>query len=184
MSETAIRPGHCYLGEFQKKDLPVRIERANANGGWTARVLTHGRTISVNCEEQLLYRLTDEEIRGIAHGTIPHRRSAVQGTVFREPTANSENEQVPARRVKRPPIKTLVIVERLNILDAAQRVLSETQTAMTTREILKYAAEKQYWVSDAATPWLTLHAAISRDIQIGGEQSRFVKTERGRFALR
>jgi len=81
-------------------------------------------------------------------------------------------------------IKTLVIVERLNILDAAQRVLSETQTAMTTREILKYAAEKQYWVSDAPTPWLTLHAAISRDIQTGGEQSRFVKTERGRFALR
>jgi hypothetical protein len=39
----------------------------------------------------------------------------------------------------------------LNILDAAERVLSETKTAMTPREIIAVAEEKQYWSSDAET---------------------------------
>ena len=184
MTETTIRPGQCYLGEFQNNDLPVRIERVNATGGWTARVLTHGRIVHVNSEEQLLFRLSDDEIRGIVYGTIPRRRSAVQGTVFRESQVEVGEEQRPAKRVKRPPMKMLVIVERLNILEAARRVLSETRKAMTTREIVKYAAEKQFWISDAETPWATLHAAISRDIKTGGEESRFMKAERGKFALR
>jgi hypothetical protein len=37
-------------------------------------------------------------------------------------------------------------------------------------------------VSDAATPWSTLHAALSRDIQ-SNENTRFAKRERGRFGL-
>ncbi|GHT26991.1 hypothetical protein FACS18942_05480 [Planctomycetales bacterium] len=54
---------------------------------------------------------------------------------------------------------------------------------MTTREIVNVAKEKQYWISDAATPWATLHAALSRDIQ-SNKNTRFAKRERGRFELR
>ncbi|GHT10353.1 hypothetical protein FACS1894170_02320 [Planctomycetales bacterium] len=54
---------------------------------------------------------------------------------------------------------------------------------MTTREIVIVAKEKQYWISDAATPWATLHAALSRDIQSDAD-SRFAKRKRGRFGLR
>jgi len=77
-----------------------------------------------------------------------------------------------------------VIVTRLNLLDAAQRVLSETKTALTTREIVAACAEKQYWTSSAATPHQTLTAALNRDIAANGTQSRFKKTERGRFSIR
>ncbi|GHT28746.1 hypothetical protein FACS18942_09410 [Planctomycetales bacterium] len=189
MTDT-IKLGQCYMSQFSKVELPIRIERVNPTGGWTARALTHGRMVQVKNEIQLLYRLTDDEVRGIAQGVIPNRRSAIQGTVFREQTVKATGESAEAitcRKVKRPPIKKIILIERLNILDAAERVLTETQHrfggAMTTREIVNVAKEKQYWISDAATPWATLHAALSRDIQLNAD-SRFAKRERGRFGLR
>lgn len=185
MTDT-IKPGQCYMSQFSKVELPVRIERVNLTGGWTARALTHGRTVQVKNEIQLLYRLTDNEIRGIAQGVIPNRRSAIQGAVFREQTiatTSESTETITFKKVKRPPIQKIILIERLNILDAAERVLAETKKPMTTREIVNVAKEKQYWVSDAATPWATLHAALSRDIQ-SNVNSRFAKRERGRFELR
>ncbi|GHT46354.1 hypothetical protein FACS189454_07360 [Planctomycetales bacterium] len=183
---TDIKLGQCYMSQFSKVELPVRIERVNPTGGWTARALTHGRTVQVKNEIQLLYRLTEDEVRGIAQGVIPNRRSAIQGAVFREQTVATTSESVETitlKKVKRPPIQKIILIERLNILDAAERVLAETKKTMTTREIVIVAKEKQYWVSDAATPWATLHAALSRDIQSNAD-SRFVKKARGRFGLR
>jgi hypothetical protein len=131
----------------------------------------------------LLYRFTDDEIRGIAQGVIPNRRSAIQGVVLRE-TSDEPSDTVTIKKVKRPPTKEVVIVSRLNILDAAHRVLEETKKALSTREIIAVAAERQYWISTAATPWATLHAALSRDMESNGKKSRFEKRERGKFALR
>jgi hypothetical protein len=185
MTDT-IKLGQCYMSQFSKVELPIRIERINPTGGWTARALTHGRTVQVKSEIQLLYRLTDEEIRGIAQGVIPNRRSAIQGAVFREQTVDTTGESagiITFRKVKRPPIQKIILIERLNILDAAERVLAETKKPMTTREIVIVAKEKQYWISGAATPWATLHAALSRDIQ-SNKNTRFAKRERGRFGLR
>jgi hypothetical protein len=185
MTDT-IKLGQCFMVQLSKNELSVRLERVNPAGGWLARALTHGRMVQIKDETQLLYRLTDDEVRGIAQGVIPNRRSSIQGAIFREQTVETTGEPaetITCRKVKRPPIQKIVIVERLNILDAAERVLIEMKTPMTTREIVIVAKEKQYWVSDAATPWATLHAALSRDIQ-SNTNSRFAKKERGRFGLR
>ncbi|GHT14737.1 hypothetical protein FACS1894170_11950 [Planctomycetales bacterium] len=129
---TDIKLGQCYMSQFSKVELPVRIERINLTGGWTARALTHGRTVQVKDEIQLLYRLTDNEIRGIAQGVIPNRRSAIQGAVFREPVNDNETgesaETITFKKVKRPPVRKIIIIERLNILGAAERVLDETKS--------------------------------------------------------
>ncbi|GHT26994.1 hypothetical protein FACS18942_05490 [Planctomycetales bacterium] len=98
---TEIKLGQCYMSQFSKVELPVRIERVNPTGGWTARALTHGRTVQVNNKTQLLYRLTDEEIRGIAQGVIPNRRSAIQGAVFREQTVEVTDESAEAITFKK-----------------------------------------------------------------------------------
>ena len=117
---------------------------------------------------------------------MPKRRSKIQGPVYREPlvlmTEGGEKRTIP--KPKRPKVKEVVILTKLSLLDAAHRVLSETETAMTTREIVAVCAEKQYWTSDAATPWQTLTAALNRDIQANGTQSRFQKNARGKFTLR
>jgi HB1, ASXL, restriction endonuclease HTH domain len=73
---------------------------------------------------------------------------------------------------------------KLSALDAAARVLSESQQAMTCPELIAAMAAQGYWTSPAGkTPQATLHAALTREIKIKKDQSRFRKTERGKFAL-
>ena len=73
---------------------------------------------------------------------------------------------------------------RLSALDAAARVLSESRQAMTCPELIAAMAAQGYWTSPAGkTPQATLHAALTREIKTKKNQSRFRKTERGKFAL-
>jgi len=181
-----IKLGQVYVTETTNGELPVRLECLHPKGGWTARALTHGRRLQIKNETQLLFLCTDEEIRGIAQGVMPNRRSKIQGPVYRESvTPILEDEKVrPIKKVKRPPVKRVVIVTRMNLLDATELILSETKKAMTTREIVAACAAKKHWVTNAATPWQTLNAALNRDIQASETQSRFQKNERGKYALR
>ena len=72
----------------------------------------------------------------------------------------------------------------LSALDAAARVLSEAGQPMTCPELIQAMASNGYWTSPAGkTPAGTLHAAIAREIKLKKEQSRFRKTERGKFGL-
>jgi hypothetical protein len=73
---------------------------------------------------------------------------------------------------------------KLSALDAAARVLSASQQVMTCPELIAAMAAQGYWTSPAGkTPQATLHAALTREIKLKKDQSRFRKTERGRFAL-
>jgi hypothetical protein len=70
-------------------------------------------------------------------------------------------------------------------LDAAAQVLGETGQAMSCPELIAAMAAQGYWSSPTGrTPASTLYAAILRELQTQGGQGRFVKTERGKFALR
>ena len=72
---------------------------------------------------------------------------------------------------------------KLSCLDAAAKVLAESKTAMTTREMFDAMVAKGYWTSDVPTPQNTIYSAILREINIRGKDSRFCKVERGRFGL-
>jgi hypothetical protein len=75
--------------------------------------------------------------------------------------------------------------KKLSALDAAAKVLSETGQAMTCQELIAAMAAKGYWSSPKGrTPASTLYAAMLRDMQNKGTDSRFIKIERGKFALR
>jgi hypothetical protein len=72
---------------------------------------------------------------------------------------------------------------RVSALDAAARVLEEAGRPMTCAEMIALMAEKGYWTSPGGkTPSATLYSAILRELQTKPGVSRFVKTERGRFA--
>ena len=43
---------------------------------------------------------------------------------------------------------------------------------------------KKLWSTNGKTPAATLYSSILREIQKKGDQARFVKTERGKFALK
>jgi cytoskeletal protein RodZ len=74
---------------------------------------------------------------------------------------------------------------KLSAVDAAAKVLGETGQAMNCAELIAAMAARGYWNSPRGrTPSGTLYSAVLREIQTRGEQARFCKTERGKFALR
>ena len=56
---------------------------------------------------------------------------------------------------------------------------------MTAKEMIEAAEAKGYWKSPGGkTPHATVYSAIIREIATKGSESRFCKTERGKFAAK
>ncbi len=56
---------------------------------------------------------------------------------------------------------------------------------MTCQEMIDAMAAKGYWTSPGGkTPAATLYSAILKQTRTKGEQARFAKADRGKFALR
>ncbi len=56
---------------------------------------------------------------------------------------------------------------------------------MTTTQMIEAMAAKNYWTSPGgATPHATLYSALLREINAKCKDARFVKTERGKFAVK
>jgi hypothetical protein len=73
--------------------------------------------------------------------------------------------------------------KKLSAIDAAAKVLGESKQPMSAREMIDAMAAKGYWKSPGGkTPWATLYSAVARSIKKDGKDSRFKKTERGKFA--
>ena len=73
--------------------------------------------------------------------------------------------------------------KKLSALDAAAKVLAETGQPMSCKEMIEAMAQKGYWSSPGGkTPASTLYFAITKEISTKGKESRFKKTDRGRFA--
>ncbi|HEY7312818.1 MAG TPA: HTH domain-containing protein [Gemmataceae bacterium] len=105
------------------------------------------------------------------------------------PAQTTEQSQTPSavskQRRTRQPLQTTDDgqAKKLSALDAAAKVLEETGQAMTCQEMITQMAAKGYWASPKGqTPEATLYSAVLREIAAKGEQARFVKTMRGKFA--
>jgi outer membrane biosynthesis protein TonB len=73
--------------------------------------------------------------------------------------------------------------KKVSAIDAAARVLGEAKEQMNCQALIKVMADKGYWTSPGGkTPHATLYSAILREIGTKGKDSRFKKTERGKFA--
>ena len=97
-------------------------------------------------------------------------------------------EQAAAPAVSHAPAKTKAKKEpkpkKVSCLDAAAKVLGETGQPMNCQEMIDAMAQKGYWTSPGGqTPAATLYSAILREITTKGTESRFQKTERGKFAI-
>lgn len=100
-----------------------------------------------------------------------------------EPAPVPSAAETPAHVEERAPLTAGA--KKLSALDAAVRVLEESGQAMNCQELIAAMASKGYWSSPKGrTPSSTLYSAILRELQSQGEQARFVKTERGKFARR
>jgi hypothetical protein len=63
--------------------------------------------------------------------------------------------------------------------------LAEAKEPMNCQEMINVMADKGYWTSPGGkTPQATLSSAILREIDKKGKESRFTKTERGKFTAK
>jgi len=178
---TNIRLGDCFLAQFERKTMVVRIEDFAPQGGWIVRSLSHGRKLYVKDGAQLLHRCDENGIQIVADATTPNRRSHKIAPLTLEITPVEPEKPLPPC-----PVLPTKLQEPLNLLDAAVVVLLENRRQpMTTRQIVEAVIQQALWASKGATPWLTLHTAISREIESKKSASRFRKAnEKGKFQLR
>lgn len=74
--------------------------------------------------------------------------------------------------------------QKLSAINAAAKVLAESKEPLTTKQMIDQMATKGYWTSPGGkTPSASLYAAILRDIQRKGDDSRYQKAGRGLFTL-
>ena len=71
----------------------------------------------------------------------------------------------------------------MSCLNAAAKVLAEKGEPMNCKEMIEVMAAKGYWTTPGGkTPHATLYSSIAREIRDKGKESRFKKSERGKFA--
>jgi len=91
----------------------------------------------------------------------------------------------PVAKPKKAKAKPDAGPKKLSALDAAAKVLGESQEPLTTKEMIEAMATKGYWTSPGGkTPHATLFSALLREINTKGNDARFVKTERGKFTAK
>lgn len=87
-------------------------------------------------------------------------------------TTKSKKKTIPARKTE----------TKLSALDAAAKVLASSKQPMNCQTLIDAMAAKKLWTSPGGkTPAQTLYAAIAREINVKGKESRFKKTDRGHF---
>ena len=74
--------------------------------------------------------------------------------------------------------------KKVSAIDAAAKLLAVSKEPMGCKELIESMAAKGLWTSPGGkTPHATLYSAILREITVKGKEARFVKTDRGRFAI-
>jgi hypothetical protein len=73
--------------------------------------------------------------------------------------------------------------KKVSAIDAAAQILAGANEPMNAKQMIEAMTAKGLWTSPGGkTPHATLYSAILREINEKGNESRFKKTERGRFA--
>ena len=94
-----------------------------------------------------------------------------------------KNVPKPAATEKAKAAKPAKPAKRLSQFQAAIRVLAEAKKPMTCMAMVDAMQAKGYWTSPRGkTPAQTLCASILRDLR-KGKDARFLKADRGTFAL-
>jgi HB1, ASXL, restriction endonuclease HTH domain len=112
-------------------------------------------------------------------------RAAVPKATLESATASADAAAAPTaakpKRQRQAPAPQKE--KKISALDAAAKVLAEEGRSMTCKELIAAMAAKGYWTSPGGqTPDATLYSAILREVSTKGTNSRFQKTERGKFA--
>jgi len=167
MKKANVKIGQTYSCKVGRNLTEVRIDGESPHGGWNATNVKTGRGVRIKSAQRL--RAT---ARGGATGASVKTKAA-DGAKAEKGRATREKGAHPAKKAK-----------KTGLLNAAIQVLRETGQPMNTKEVVDAVKSKGLWSSNGKTPAATLYASILREIQRKGDEARFEKVERGKFALK
>jgi hypothetical protein len=115
-------------------------------------------------------------------------RSRVETTPAAESTTVAQTEAgtdaAPATETTPKPRKKAERTDgTMSGLDAAAKVLADAGEPLDRKAIVERAIAQGLWKPGGKTPHATVYSAIIREIANKGEQSRFRKDARGKFAI-
>jgi hypothetical protein len=176
MNERQIKIGRVYTAKITNREVPLRIDEKHTDGGWITTSLASGKRVRIKTAARFGREVTRAEIKsGKAPGMDKSHERRTKKT-----TSRTKTTATPVRKATTNGKSTRT--RAISGLDAAHKVLQESDTPLSAREVIDQAVKKGYWKSQAATPQATIHAAMSREIKNKGKDSRFKKVGRGRFA--
>jgi len=105
------------------------------------------------------------------------KKSRIRVTNGEPETSGTTAEPTPAKKTRKRKDG------KMSGLDAAAKVLADAGQPLNAKEILERIQVANLWETNGKTPQATLYAAMIREISLKGKDSRFTKTERGRFTV-
>ena len=205
MTKNEVKIGAVYTAKVTNKVVQVRIDAENRYGGWDATNLTTGKKVRIKSPQRLRTAVGGNIAATGAKKAKGSKKTKAQAEAAQaqtsaptvedvanvQPTAddgaigNKPSKTQKADKPKRSRAKKEPKEKRMSGLDAAAKVLEESGQPMTAKEVIEVAEAKGYWKSPGGkTPHATIVSASIREIAKKGDASRFVKTDRGKFAAK
>jgi len=188
MKKAEVKIGGKYYANVSGNRCEIQIDAEKPRGGWDATNLATGKKILIKSAQRLQGEVGAK--RGRAKVTTEGNVTVVENEPATVETIGGETSTAVAvlkkpRKAKTETTETGDAGEkRLSCVAAALKVLGESSEPMNAQELITAMESKGYWTSPGGkTPHATLYSAILRDLA-KGDDSKFVKTERGRFTAR
>ena len=184
MKKSEVKVGGVYAAKVTDKVVPVRIDAENLHGGWDATNQSTGKKVRIKSAQRLRGPWPKE-----APTSAPVAKKAAKASKDAKKAPGRDTGQRRGTSAKTATKGTVdTKAKPLSILDAAAKVLKERDPAdgpLSCKQMVERMATKSYWSprQGGLTPANTLYSALLREIKTKGEDSRFDKVERGRFAL-
>ena len=192
MNKSEVKIGTTYRCKVTGKLADVRITGVSAHGGWDAVNVVTNRQVRIKSAQRL---------RGPATHAPAAKRKKIVSLDEYEADVKATTPATRATKAEKPTKDAKAATKRhtgergatsghpdgkpMSLLSAAAHLLSlGTGDAMRCKDIVDLAVKRGLWTPRTGkTPASTLYAAIGREIKTKGDASRFVKTQRGKFAL-
>jgi hypothetical protein len=181
MKKADVKIGGRYSAKVTNRKVEIRIDAEKPRGGWEATNLATGKKIQIKSAQRLQGEVTGR--KGRAKVTTEGNLTVVENEPAAAETVGAAESTSATKKPRKAKSQATDGTKKLSAIDAAAKVLSETGTAMNAKELVDAMSQKKLWTSPGGkTPHATLYSAILREISTKGGDSRFVKSERGKFA--
>jgi hypothetical protein len=181
MKQEDIQIGVTYLVGLAGKLVPVQITENHPSGtGWLGKTIKTGKQITIRSVQRIHRKAADDkQVGDTAKPAVQQGKRNSKATTDTTDSKKRDTSKPTATGGKQDSDKPM------SLLNAAAHILAQgKQEPMRCKDIVEQAIEQKLWQpGKGLTPASTLYAAICREIKTKGNDSRFVKAERGIFTV-